>query len=427
MRVLLIGGGGREHALAWKIVQSEEVDALFCAPGNPGIAALPKTQCLPLAVDDFDAHRALIQAEGIQMVVVGPEDPLAAGIVDRLSSPLCMVFGPRKAAAQLEASKAFAKSFMAKYDIPTAAYAEFDALEPALAYVREQGAPIVIKADGLAAGKGVTVALTLEEAENALRNIMDKRVFGDAGAKVVIEEFMSGEEASILAFADGNIVVPMASSQDHKAAYDGDKGPNTGGMGAYSPAPIVTQEMMETIQREVLDRCIEGMRQEGSPYTGVLYAGLMITSEGPKVVEFNCRFGDPETQVVLPRMKSDIVPILRACCKEKLADCAIEYDPRPCVSVVLASGGYPGAYEKGKVISGIEDAESIEGVVVFHAGTRRNAGELLTNGGRVLNVCAVADDLPATIALAYNALEKITFDGAQYRKDIGQKALKRMG
>jgi phosphoribosylamine--glycine ligase len=427
MKVLLIGGGGREHALAWKMVQSPLVDQLYCAPGNPGIAALPKASCVALNPMDFDALREFVETQAIDLTVVGPEDPLAAGIVDALATATHKVFGPRQAAAQLEGSKAFAKAFMARHHIPTAAYAEFDNAEDALAYVRQQGAPIVIKADGLAAGKGVTVAMDLAAAEEAIHAIMIDRVFGAAGGRLIVEAFMQGEEASILAFCDGKTVVPMASSQDHKAAFDGDQGPNTGGMGAYSPAPVVTPEVMDEILRTVLRPCVEGMAAEGAPYHGVLYAGLMITPEGPKVVEFNCRFGDPETQVVLPRMQSDIVPVLLACCDGTLADCDVRYSEAPCVSVVMASGGYPGGYAKGKVISGIAEALADPAVQVFHAGTRQEGDCVLTNGGRVLNVTATAEDLPKTIATAYKAVAKISFEGAQHRTDIGRKALVRLG
>ncbi|MBI2433867.1 MAG: phosphoribosylamine--glycine ligase [Candidatus Hydrogenedentes bacterium] len=426
MKVLVIGSGGREHALAWKIAQSEGVEQVFAAPGNPGIARLEKGRCIGITPSAFKDLEAFIAQEGIGLTVVGPEDPLAAGIVDRLSGAGHVVFGPTAAAARLEASKSFAKDFMARHEIPTAEHAVFTTAEPAILYVRKRGLPIVVKADGLAAGKGVTVARTLEDAEQAIWSIMVHRTFGEAGARVVIEDFLEGEEASILAFSDGRTVVAMPSSQDHKAAFDHDQGPNTGGMGAYSPAPVVSREMLPRIEQDILRRCVDGMAADGTPYTGVLYAGLMMTMDGPKVVEFNCRFGDPETQVVLPRMRSDLVPALLACCNGTLDMTPIEYDDGACVTVVMASGGYPGPYEKGKEISGLAEAEADPDVTVFHAGTKHGEnGRLLTNGGRVLNVTARGKDLRQTIGKAYGAVKKIQFDGAHFRRDIGQKALNR--
>ncbi len=427
MKVLIIGGGGRENALAWKIAQSPLVSQVIGAPGNPGIALLEKGACAPVDVNDFAGIKALIEEKDISLTVVGPEDPLANGLVDYLEQGGEAVFGPSKAAARLEGSKAFAKDFMRRHGIPTAAHAVFDNAEEAVAYVRAQGGPIVVKADGLAAGKGVTVALDTETAVRAIEEAMLGRAFGDAGARVVLEEYMEGEEASILAFCDGKTVVPMASSQDHKAAYDGDQGPNTGGMGAYSPAPVVTAELSRRIYDEVLAPCVAGMAADGTPYKGILYAGLMITAAGPRVVEFNVRFGDPETQVVLPRMASDLVPVLLACVNGTLGTLDIEYTDNPCVSVVMASGGYPRDYEKGKEITGIAEAEKIPGVSVFHAGTRLDGTRLLTNGGRVLNVTANGADLPAAIRSAYAAVEMIQFEGAHYRTDIGRKALRRLG
>jgi phosphoribosylamine--glycine ligase len=364
--------------------------------------------------------------EQIGLTVVGPEAPLADGIVDRFRAAGLRIVGPVQAAARLEASKAFAKGVMLDAKIPTAAYARFDDADRAMAYVREHGVPIVIKADGLAAGKGVTVARDLSTAETAIREAMAEKVFGDAGNELVIEEFLEGEEASILAFVDGTTVVPMVASQDHKAAFDGDLGPNTGGMGAYSPAPVVNAAMVEEVIRTILQPCVDAFRDRGTPYTGILYAGLMITDRGPKVIEFNCRFGDPETQVVLPRLKSDIVPVFEACCDGTLAQIDLEWDSRACVSVVMASGGYPGAYEKGKVIEGIDEAERLGEVTVFHAGTKRDHDRLLTNGGRVLNVTATGSDVAAAIDRAYQAVECIRFDGAHYRTDIGKKALNRI-
>ena len=425
MNVLVVGSGGREHALTWKISQSPLVDRVFCAPGNPGMAQLGT--CVGIGVSDFERLAEFATENGVGLCVVGPEDPLAGGIVDRFTEQGLTAFGPSAVAAQLEASKSFAKEFMLRHAIPTAAYGEFTDAAAAIEYVRAQGAPIVIKADGLAAGKGVTVARDVDEAEEAIRDAMLERAFGDAGAKVVIEECLVGEEASIFAFSDGKAILSLASSQDHKPAYDGDEGPNTGGMGAYSPAPVVTPELFTEIEETVLRPCIEGMSKDGRPYTGVLYAGLMITEAGPKVIEFNCRFGDPETQVVLPRMDGDIVPIMQSCCDGSLEGKSLEWKDSACVCVVMASGGYPKAYEKGKGISGIDEAEAEEGVVVFHAGTIAGDGGVLTNGGRVLNVTAVAGDIASGIEKAYRAVDKISFDGAHFRTDIGKKALVRIG
>ncbi len=424
MKVLVVGGGGREHALVWKIAQSPLVEALYCAPGNPGIARY--AECIDIAASDIDGIVRLAEEKQCDLTGVGPEDPLARGLVDRLSERGLRAFGPTQAAAQLEASKAFAKHIMHKHGIPTAAYAEFDTAWEAVDYVKAQGAPIVVKADGLAAGKGVTVARTVEEAIEAIDSAMTSRVFGDAGAKVVIEECLVGEEASILAFSDGKTIVPMVPSQDHKAVFDGDKGPNTGGMGAYSPAPVVSEKLLAEIQKSVLEPCIAGMAHEGAPYVGILYAGLIMTAEGPKVIEFNCRFGDPETQVVLPRMTDDIVPIFLACCDGTLNKQVIAWSTGACVSVVMASGGYPGPFQKGFTISGIEDAER-GGALVFHAGTRQTPDGPTSNGGRVLNVTALGSDIPTAIDKAYEAVRRIHFENAHWRTDIGKKALARIG
>ncbi len=425
MKVLVVGGGGREHALVWKIAQSPLVDTIYCAPGNPGIAAL--AECVDIGVTDLDALCDFAREQSVDLTVVGPEDPLSKGIVDRFEAAGLKVFGPSGAAAELEASKAFAKQLMAKYDIPTAEYGEFDTADAAIAYVQEKGAPIVVKADGLAAGKGVTVAHDVDTAVAAIRAAMDDKVFGDAGSKVIIEECLMGEEASILAFSDGKTVVAMVPSQDHKPVFDDDKGPNTGGMGAYSPAPVVTPELSAEIQRTVLQACVDGMAKEGVQYKGILYAGLMITSNGPKVIEYNCRFGDPETQVVLPRMKSDIVPAFLACCDGTLAELDLEYDEGACVTVVMASGGYPGSYEKGKAITGMAEAEQDLGVTVFHAGTKRVGDDIVTNGGRVLGVTATGADIPSAIEKAYAGIDRVSFEGAHHRTDIGAKALARLG
>jgi phosphoribosylamine---glycine ligase len=424
VKVLIIGSGGREHALAWKIGQSPEVEQIFCAPGNPGMAELG--ECIDIGVNDFEALVAFAKKHDVGLTVVGPEDPLAGGIVDVFEAAGLRAFGPSGAAAQIEGSKAFAKRLMARCNIPTSEYAEFDDADAAIAYVRDKGAPIVIKADGLAAGKGVTVAHDVETAVAAIREAMVDQVFGDAGARVVVEECLFGEEASIFALTDGETVLPLISSQDHKPVYDGDEGPNTGGMGAYSPAPVVTDALFQEIEERVLRPTVEGMRTDGVPYKGVLYAGLMIGENGPKVVEFNCRFGDPETQVVLPPMKSDLVPLLAACADGSLADHSVEWDAGACVTVVMASGGYPKAYEKGKVIEGIARAEVDPDVMVFHAGTALKNGALITNGGRVLNVTARDDTIPAAIDRAYEAVGKVSFEAAHHRMDIGQKALKRL-
>ncbi len=426
MNVLIIGSGGREHALAWKIAQSPLVDKIYGAPGNPGIDRLEKGICVNVSADNFDMLAAYVEAQNIALTVVGPEAPLAQGITDVFEARGRRVFGPSAQAAQLEASKQFAKDFMARHNIPTARYAVFEELDAALAYVQKVGAPLVVKADGLAAGKGVTVARDLEQAEAALRDAMEKKVFGDAGARVVVEDCLMGEEASILAFCDGKTVRPLATSQDHKPAFDNDEGPNTGGMGAYSPAPVVTEAMMERITAEILEPCVRGMAEEGAPYKGILYAGLMITDEGPQVIEFNVRFGDPEIQAILPRMKTDIVPVLMACCDGKLDQQSIEYSDWPCVTVVMASGGYPGPYKKGVPISGVDAAESLGNVVVFLAGVKEQRGDLVTAGGRVLNVTAAAPTLPEAVEKVYAAVGRIRFEGAHYRTDIAQKALKRL-
>lgn len=426
MNVLVIGSGGREHALAWKIAQSPLVEKVYGAPGNPGIDRLEKGACINVGVNDFEALDTYIEAEGIDLTVVGPEVPLVQGIVDFLEERGKRVFGPSKKAAQLEGSKSFAKEFMARHGIPTAESRTFDDLQEALAYVRSQPAPIVIKADGLAAGKGVTVAVSQAEAEAAINAAMAEGAFGEAGARVVVEEYLTGEEASILAFCDGRTVKPLASSQDHKPVGENDEGPNTGGMGAYSPAPVVTDALMEEIVRDVLVPTSAGMAKEGIPYKGILYAGLMITENGPKVIEYNVRFGDPETQAILPRMETDLVPALLACCNGTLDSCEIRYSPRPCISVVMASEGYPGVYAKAKEITGVDEAEALEDVAVFAAGVKRKGDQLFTSGGRVLNVTALGNTQRAAMEKAYQAVGCIHFEGAFYRRDIGAKALKHL-
>lgn len=422
MRILVIGGGGREHALVWKLSQSPEVEEIYCIPGNPGIAVLAR--CVDMDITDNAALARFAREQNIGLTVVGPEIPLVNGICDTFARQGLAVFGPSQAAAQIEGSKTFAKDLMQKYGIPSARYATFTSAEEAKAYIREQGAPIVVKADGLAAGKGVVVALTVDEAVAAVDTMMTERIFGDAGTVLVIEEFMEGEEASLLAFTDGYTVVPMVAAQDHKRIFDNDEGPNTGGMGTYAPAPVVTEALKQQIVREVLQPAVEAMRKEGCLYKGCLYAGLMITAEGPKVVEFNARFGDPETQVVLPLLKTDLLTVLLACVNGTLADTAIEWAEEAAVCVVLAAGGYPGWYQKGHVISGLEHAEQ-QGALVFHAGTATDKGSVVTAGGRVLGVTAVSGSIAAAVDKVYGAIPEIQFSDMHYRRDIAQRALRR--
>lgn len=423
MNILVLGSGGREHAIAWAIAKSPKCDKLFVAPGNGGTAGVAEN--IPnLDMMNGDAVLGFVRDREIDLVVIGPEAPLVAGVADSLRAAGIPVFGPNAEGAQLEGSKDYSKKFMGDNDIPTAAYATFTECEPALAYVREQGAPIVIKADGLAAGKGVVVAETLEDAEEAVRNCFDG-AFGAAGSKVVIEECMTGPECSLLAFVSNGKAHCMAPAQDHKRAFDGDKGPNTGGMGVYSPVPIVTDEEMAAMVSIMEDAAAATARAPfGLDYRGTLYGGFMLTPAGPKVVEFNARFGDPETQVVLPRLESDLVDVMLAVAEGRADDIDLAWSESWAVCVVLASEGYPGAYEKGKVILGIEEAEDIDGVMVFHAGTKRNAdGELVTNGGRVLNVVALGDTFEEARERAYEACDLINFEGKQLRSDIGRKAL----
>lgn len=423
MKVLLIGSGGREHALAWKLVQSPMVDELVAVPGNPGIAMLPKTLNVALDVDNHEEILDYVKACGIGLVVVGPEAPLVAGLADVLRANNIPVFGPNKSAAELEGSKAFSKEMMAKYGVPTAFYKICEDAATAKAYVEEKGAPIVVKADGLAAGKGVVVAMTKEEALAAIDDMMGDLCFGAAGARVVIEEFMEGEEASLLAFTDGKTVVPMIASQDHKRVGDGDKGPNTGGMGTYAPAPVMTPELRQKAYDTILKPMVDAMAKEGKPYQGCLYAGLMIKGDSVKVVEFNCRFGDPETQVVLPLLDGDLAEIMLACANGTLDQVKIVWHDRAAVCVVMASAGYPGSYPKGKEITGLDNVP--ENSVVFHAGTKLADGNIVTSGGRVLGVTAFAGDIKAARDKAYEAVEKISFEGAFCRKDIAWRALNR--
>jgi phosphoribosylamine--glycine ligase len=424
MKVLVVGGGGREHALVWKVAQSPKVSKVYCAPGNAGI--YEQATIVPIQANDLKRLLEFAMKEKIDLTVVGPEDPLTQGIVDLFESKGLLIFGATKKAAEIEGSKAFAKEMMKKYCVPTAFYKIFENRNEAVKYIREQGAPIVVKADGLAAGKGVIVCKTVEEAIQSVDKIMVEKIFGNAGKRVVVEEYLVGEEASYIAFTDGKTILPMASSQDHKAVLDGDQGPNTGGMGAYSPAPVVTDEVHEKIVEKVLRPVIYGLGEEGRPYRGVLYAGLMIHEGHPKVLEFNARFGDPETQPVLMRMKGDIVPILEACMKGTLSQHRIEWDNRASVCVVMASKGYPGDYEKGKIIEGLKEVSRMERVFVFHAGTTLKDGQIMTNGGRVLGVTGLGEDIPRAIERAYQAVKRISWDGVQYRTDIGQKALCRL-
>ena len=422
MNVLVIGSGGREHALVWKLKQSPQVTNLYCAPGNGGIAEL--ATCVDIKADDIDRLAAFAAREKIDLTVVGPEGPLAEGVVDLFRQKKLRIFGPSRLASRLEASKSFAKHIMTKYNIPTASYREFNDYDEAIAYVRGQNAAQVIKADGLCGGKGVFVADTLREQEQALDAILKQRVFKAAGSSVVIEEKLVGEEASILVLCDGEAMVPLPASQDHKQVFDDDQGPNTGGMGAYSPAPIITPAMAVRIERDIIAPAIRGMRAEGCPYQGVLYAGLMITSQGPKVLEFNVRFGDPETQAILPRLQTDLYEVLCATADSRLAGVSLAWDTRACVCVVLVAGGYPDRYQKGKIINGLERVKKLSDVMVFHAGTRKNkTGALLTDGGRVLGVTGLGAGISGAIARTYEACKMITFSGMHMRTDIGGKAL----
>ena len=425
MRILLIGGGGREHALAWKLVQSPKVEKLYAAPGNPGMALLQKCECINLNVDDLEGVADYAEEKSIDLTVVGPEAPLVAGLADVFKRRGLPVFGPSKAAAQLEGSKAFSKELMAKYSIPTAFFKICEDIETAKSYVEEKGAPIVVKADGLAAGKGVVVAMTKAEALEAIDEMMGDHKFGAAGARLVLEEYMEGEEASLLAFTDGKTVVPMIAAQDHKRVFDGDEGPNTGGMGTYAPAPVMTDILRLKATELILKPVVEAMAKEGTPYQGCLYAGLMIKGDSVKVVEFNCRFGDPETQVVLPLLDGDLAEIMLACATGTLDKAEVAWHDKAAVCVVMASGGYPESYEKGKEITGLAAAEEDKDVVVFHAGTKEAEGKIVTSGGRVLGVTAVDSSIKAARDRAYAAVEKIAFEKNFYRKDIAWRALKR--
>ncbi|HEX5773583.1 MAG TPA: phosphoribosylamine--glycine ligase [Geomobilimonas sp.] len=423
MKILVIGGGGREHALVWKIAQSPLVEKVYCAPGNPGIGQLAEN--VTIGVDDLPGLLAFARRESIDLTVVGPELPLSLGIVDLFEEYGLKIFGARRNAALIEASKAFSKDLMKKYHVPTAAYEVFTDVEPAIAFIDRIGVPIVIKADGLAAGKGVIIAQTRDEAVEAVTDMLSGNAFGEAGSRVVIEEFLKGEEASFLAFTDGKNIIPLASAQDHKAVFDGDTGPNTGGMGAYSPAPVVTPAIHEKAMAEVMRRTVDGMAAEGRPYRGVLYAGLMIDGGQVKTLEFNARFGDPECQPLLMRMKSDIVPVLLAVAEGDISRITIEWHDQAAVCVVMASGGYPGEYRKGDAIRGLDAAAQIPDVVVFHAGTAFRGEATVTSGGRVLGVTALGGTVRAAIDRAYQGVAAISWDGVHYRKDIGSKALNR--
>jgi phosphoribosylamine--glycine ligase len=421
VRVLLVGGGGREHALAWKISQSPRLERLIAAPGNPGIAR--HAECVPVKDGAIDDLVALAARERVEMVVVGPELPLSLGLSDRLREAGLAVFGPSQAAARLESSKAFAKDLMARYGIPTARFKTFQDAAAARRFFREWGAPLVVKADGLAAGKGAMVCRTLEEADEAVRLCLEAEAFGAAGRTLVVEEFMEGEEASVFVVTDGTAALPFQAAQDHKTIFDGDRGPNTGGMGAYSPAPVLDPAMDRRVMDEIVMPTIAAMAKEGAPYAGVLYAGLMITPHGPRVVEFNCRFGDPECQAIVPRLDDDILPVFEAVARGRGLPASLRWRTEASVCVVLASHGYPGAPRTGDPISGLDAAGGLPGVNVFHAGTARRDGALVTAGGRVLGVQALGPDIGAAIERAYAGVDRIRFDGMQVRRDIGRKAL----
>jgi phosphoribosylamine--glycine ligase len=425
MNILIVGGGGREHALAWAAAKSGDVEKVYVAPGNAGTANEPRCENVAISASDLDGLIGFAREQGVGLTIVGPEDPLVAGIVDRFAAAGLKCFGPSAAAAQLEGSKAFAKDFMARHGIPTAAYGKFTEVAPAIEFIRTHGAPIVVKADGLAAGKGVIVAQTTTQAEAAVIDMLAGNAFGDAGHRVVVEEFLYGEEASFIVMADGSNVLPLATSQDHKAAGDGDTGPNTGGMGAYSPAPVVDDAMHRRVMEEVIRPTVDGMAADGALFTGFLYAGLMISPEGePRVLEFNVRFGDPETQPILMRLQSDLPELCLAAIEGRLDRVRASWDPRACLGVVMAAGGYPGTYDKGQSISGL-DSDFPEHVKVFHAGTALADDSVVTAGGRVLCVCALGDSVSAAQADAYRACKQIRWDGAYRRNDIGYRAIAR--
>ncbi|MFC1621352.1 phosphoribosylamine--glycine ligase [Candidatus Omnitrophota bacterium] len=423
MKVLVVGSGGREHTLVWKIAQSKKVDKIFCAPGNGGIKET--AELVDIKADDINGLLKFAKENKIDLTVVGPEVPLVRGIVDRFNKEGLKVFGPSKEFAMLEGSKIFAKETMEKFSVPTADFEVFSDASKAKDYLKRKGVPIVVKADGLAAGKGVIVAQTIKEAEEAIDDILDKKIFGAAGDRIILEDCLEGEEASILVFSDGKNIAPLVSSQDHKRVFDDDKGPNTGGMGAYSPAPVVSHELFNKIIEIVFKPIIDGFAKEGKFYKGVLYGGIMITKKGPMVLEFNVRFGDPETQAILPRLKSDLVDVMLACIDDSLDKIKLEWDDRACMAVVAASKGYPGAYEKHKEISGAENFKGEKDIVVFHAGTAAKDGKIFTSGGRVLAVTGFGNDIKTAKQNAYAAIGKIRFEGMHYRRDIGDKAIKK--
>jgi len=420
MQVLVIGGGGREHALVWKINQSPKVEKIYCAPGNAGTGKIAEN--VPIGADDIKGLLEFALQRKIGLTVVGPEQPLVMGIVDQFEEKGLRIFGPNARAAKLEGSKSFSKNMMKKYGLPTAEYETFASIKIAKDYIKTKKSPLVIKADGLAGGKGVLICQTESEALTAVDSTMGKKSFGEAGDQIVVEEFLEGQEVSILAFCDGQTVLLMDSTQDHKAAFDGDKGPNTGGMGAYSPAPIFSEIMRKKVCDKIMLPIIRAMQQEERVYKGILYAGLMLTKSGPQILEFNARFGDPETQPLLVRMESDIIPIFEACIDGTLGQCQLEWKKESSVCVVMAAEGYPGSYKKGQPISGLKDANSLPGIVVFHAGTKEKNGEVLTHGGRVLGITAIGADTHTAINRAYEAVNEIKWQGVQFRKDIGSKA-----
>ena len=425
MKLLIIGSGGREHALAWKVAQSKKVDKIFLAPGNAGTALEAKLENVAIQVDDLDALVNFAQDNAIALTIVGPELPLVAGIVGNFQAVGLKIFGPTQAAAQLEGSKAFTKDFLARHNIPTGSYEYFTEIEPAIAYIKKNGAPIVVKADGLAAGKGVILADSEEDAIAAVEDMLAANAFGEAGHRVVIEEFLQGEEASFICMVDGEHILALATSQDHKARDNGDNGPNTGGMGAYSPAPVVTPEIHARIMAEVIEPTVRGMAAEGNPYTGFLYAGVMIDEQGtPKVLEYNCRFGDPETQPIMMRLRSDLVELCLASLEQRLDQVTVEWDSRAALGVVLAAGGYPAQYKKGEIINGLNEAAQLDGKV-FHAGTAEQNGNIVTAGGRVLCACALGKSVAEAQTNAYAIVEQISWDGVYYRTDIGYRALAR--
>ncbi|MFH1825176.1 MAG: phosphoribosylamine--glycine ligase [Candidatus Firestonebacteria bacterium] len=422
MKILIVGSGGREHALVYKLSKSPKTKKIYCAPGNAGISEM--AECVHIKVDDINGLVKFAEENKIDLTVVGPELPLSLGIVDVFEKEGLLIFGPSREASLLESSKSFAKDFMKRFSIPTGSYEIFYEKDEAIDYIKKGKFPVVIKADGLASGKGVIIVKTIEEANQALEEILVKKVFGNAGHKIVIEEFLEGEEVTFLAFVDGKTFIPMVSSQDHKRVFDNDEGPNTGGMGAYSPVSVLKKQIEDDIINKILYQTVFGMSSLGKEYKGVLYLGLMLTKEGPKLLEYNCRFGDPETQVVLPRLKSDLVDVIMATSTCKLNEINVIWDEKPAVCVVLASGGYPGKYENGKEIKGLDEVKKLKDIFVFHSGTARKDGKIVTNGGRVLGVTGIGDNLRQTVDKVYSAIDKIHFDGRHYRKDIAKKAFR---